>query len=418
MNIQRSTRTMATVAVCMAVLTGAAVDASAGTEHGSDVTLVGRAVLPADTLAPGPPSGALVPSANGITFPLPSQPVQGFSSIVDGRSPGEYLAMPDNGYGSKANSSDFLIRAYYIRPDFKTAKGGTGAVTLGDYISFRDPNGLFGFAIVNGGTTDRLLTGADIDPESLQRAHNGDLWVGDEFGPWILHFDATGVLLDPPFAIPGVHSPNNPGFPDPTSATQPNSRGFEGMAISPNGKYLYAALEGANISDPDQSRRYVYQFSIRRKSLTGRTWQYRVSLPDPPLTPQPQRLVSDLAALDAHRLVLIERDGGSGANAVYRKVVVVDLRRVGSDGFLDARTVVDLTAIPDPDLISLPAIHPGDVRLGDPFGVACESVEAIHPLDGSRLLIGCDNNLPNTGRNPTRADDNEFIVVKVHGLKS
>ena len=64
------------------------------------------------------------------------------------------------------------------------------------------------------------------------------------------------------------------------------------------------------------------------------------------------------------------------------------VRRVGSDGFLDARTVVDLTAIPDPDLVSLPAIHPGDVRLGDPFGVACESVEAIHPLDGSRLLVG------------------------------
>jgi hypothetical protein len=263
-----------------------------------------------------------------------------------------------------------------------------------------------------------LLTGADIDPESLQRAHNGDLWVGDEFGPWILHFDATGVLLDPPFSIPGVHSPNNPEFPAPTPATQPNSRGFEGMAISPDGKYLYAALEGAQVADPDQSRRYVYQFSIPDKRLTGRTWQYRVSLPDPPLTPQPLRLVADMAALDAHRLVLIERDGGSGESAVYRKVVLVDLRDVASDGFLAARTVVDLTAIPDPHQISLPAIHPGDVRLGNPFGVACESVEAIHPLDGSRLLIGCDNNLPNKGRNPTLADDNEFIVVKVKGLKS
>ena len=31
-------------------------------------------------------------------------------------------------------------------------------------------------------------------------------------------------------------------------------------------------------------------------------------------------------------------------------------------------------------------------------------------------MIGCDNNLPNTGRNPTLADDNEFIVVDVPGL--
>jgi hypothetical protein len=50
--------------------------------------------------------------------------------------------------------------------------------------------------------------------------------------------------------------------------------------------------------------------------------------------------------------------------------------------------------------------------------VACESIEAIHPIDGARLLLGCDNNFPNTGRNPTFADDNEFIVVRLPGLKS
>jgi hypothetical protein len=411
MRIQRSSRTIATVAACLGVVAAAAVDASAGADGPSHVALVGRAVLPVETYAAGPVSGTFLPpgAVNGINFPLPSQPVQGFSSIVDGRQPGEYLAMPDNGYGTKPSSKDFLIRAYYIRPDFKTASGGSGTVEVGEHISFRDPLGLMGFTLVNDSTADRLLTGGDIDPESLQRAHNGDLWVGDEFGPWILHFDSTGVLIDPPFAIPGVHSPNNPNFPA-GSATQPNSRGFEGMAISPNGDYLYAALEGAQIGDPDQSRRYVYEFSVADKSLTGRTWQYR--------TIQPGYLIADLAALDAHRLVLIQRDTGSGLTAVFRDVDVVDLRQVGADGFLDSHTVVDLTAIPDPDLISLPALHPGDVRLGDPYGVACESVEAIHPLDGSHLLIGCDNNFPNKGRNPNLADDNEFIVVKVEGLKS
>jgi len=44
-------------------------------------TLKGRAVLPADTLAPGPPSGAAFSGTiNGIPFPRPSQPVQGFSA--------------------------------------------------------------------------------------------------------------------------------------------------------------------------------------------------------------------------------------------------------------------------------------------------------------------------------------------------
>src|SRR4051794_32911817 len=65
--------------------------------------LTGRAVLPALTFADGPPAGADVPSANGVTFPVPSQPVEGFSAIVSGRVPGEYLAMADNGFGAKSN---------------------------------------------------------------------------------------------------------------------------------------------------------------------------------------------------------------------------------------------------------------------------------------------------------------------------
>ena len=37
--------------------------------------------------------------------------------VLPGRRPGEHLAMPDNGFGTKANSFDFLLRAYYIRPE-------------------------------------------------------------------------------------------------------------------------------------------------------------------------------------------------------------------------------------------------------------------------------------------------------------
>jgi hypothetical protein len=405
MKISYSVAAAATAAVVISMLPGGI---AAGTPDSSHATLVGRAVLPVETYADGPPAGGPAPRVvNGITFPTLSQPVEGFSSMVDGRTPGEYLAMPDNGFGTKMNSQDFLIRAYYIRPDFKTAKGGSGSVVVADHISFRDPNGVIGFPIVNEATTERLLTGGDIDPESLNRAHNGDLWVGDEFGPWILHFDSAGVLLDRPFGIPGVWSPNNLWF-DPLTATQPNSRGFEAMAITPDGKYLYAALEGATNADADRNRRYVYEFSVGSEALTGRIWEYR--------TTQPGFMVSDMTALDEHRFVLIERDGGLGLAAVFRNINVVDLRRVDGNGFLVARTVVDLTAIPDPHLVSLPAIHPGDVGLGDPYSVVCESVETVHRIRGGQLLVACDNNFPNKGRNPNLADDNEFIVVQVDGL--
>jgi hypothetical protein len=376
--------------------------------------LVGRAVLPALTYA-GPPEAGhfVVPgpgTVNGVTFPLPAQPVEGFSAIVAGRSHGEYLAMADNGFGSKANSPDFLIRAYYLRPHFKTPRSGSGDVTVGDHISFRDPWHKIGFPIVNEGSSRRLLTGGDIDPESLQRGRHGDLWVGDEFGPWLLHFDTAGRLLHAPYAMPdGLLSPNNP-FLDGQPNTQPNSRGIEGMAITPGRRYLYAALEGATVADPDQSRRLIYQFSTRRRAFTGRVLQYH--------TEQPGHLIADMWALDRHRLVVIERDLGSGVNALFRRIYLVDLRATDAAGFLVKKQLVDLTAVPDPALVSLPAIHPGDLGLGDPFWVMCESVEAVHLLRKNRLMVGCDNNLPNSGRNPGRPDDNELIVVRVPGLRS
>ena len=406
------TRTILLLATPALVATGPS--SSAGSESWRAPTLVGRAVLPFDTLAAGPPAGAFVVpgpgTLNGVTFPLAAQPVEGFSAIVDGRRRGEFLAMPDNGFGARANSLDFLIRAYFIRPHFKTARGGSGTVHVGRFISFRDPDHRMPFPIVNEDTRRRLLTGGDIDPESLQRSRNGDLWVGDEFGPWILHFNARGRLLDPPYGVPGIMSPNNPALAPGEVATQPNSRGFEAMAISRRGRVLYAALEGATVADPDQTRRNIYRFSIERRAFSHRVRHYR--------TEAPGTLVADMGLIGRHRVVLIERDAGSGLNALFRRVYRVDLRHPTTEGFLRKTRVVDLTSIADPHLVSLPPLHPGDVGLGDPFRVVCESVEAVHLVRDHRLLVGCDNNLPNSGRNPSRPDDNEFILVDVPGLHS
>jgi hypothetical protein len=41
-----------------------------------------------------------------------------------------------------------------------------------------------------------VLTGADFDVESIVRAADGTYWIGDEFGPFLLHFSATGTLLE------------------------------------------------------------------------------------------------------------------------------------------------------------------------------------------------------------------------------
>ena len=375
-------------------------------------TLEGRAVLPANTFAPGPVSGAYLGGApiNGVSVPFASQPVQGFSAVNETGSPGEFWAMPDNGYGRKNNSADFNLRVYRIRPEFKTAQGGTGGIVVLGWVELSDPDRRIPFPIVNEDTADRVLTGGDFDVESMRVDHDGGFWFGDEFGPFILHTDAGGRMLEGPFSLAGVKSPSNPLLAPGEAPTIPNSRGFEGMALSRDGKSLYPMLEGALLADPDKQRRFIYQFDLESRSYTGEVFPYR--------THAAGNSAAELVALDQHRFLVVERDALAGVRAAFKKVFLVDLREVDGAGYLAEREVLDLLDIDDPDLISRPG-RPGDVGLGEHFTFPYETIEALLPLDAERVLVMNDNNYPfSAGRNPSLPDDNEAIVVRVHSLKS
>ncbi|PHK06292.1 glycerophosphodiester phosphodiesterase [Nostoc linckia z13] len=164
------------------------------------IELVGFASLPADTYGEGPASGGEI-SGNGRTGPFPGQPIQGFSGVQFANNNSLYF-LSDNGYGSKDNSEDFLLRIHRLDPSFKGRENGDGTVKVLDYIQLADPHNKIPFSIVNEGTSERLLTGADFDVESFVFDKDGTIWVGDEFGPYLLHFDAAGNLLEAPIATP------------------------------------------------------------------------------------------------------------------------------------------------------------------------------------------------------------------------
>ena len=390
--------------------------AQAGEKRPSAPTLVGRALLPATAYQPGPVSGTLlapVPT-NGVTPPFAGQPIPGFSAVIPAdRSGKRFLAMPDNGFGAKTNSADFLLRAYVVRPSFKTGptptRRASGAVDVLRTVSFRDPQHHVPFPIVNGATKERLLTGADLDIESLARDARGRLWIGEEFGPYLVQTDATGRVLRAPIPLPdGTKSPQSPDLAPGETPSLPASRGFEAMATSEDGWTLYPILEGAKVADPDQRRRVVYEFDVRAERYTGRTWTLRVD--------SPELVVGDAAVLDDRRLVFIERDNFEGAEAVVKRLVVTDLDEAAPDGVLPRRTVVDLLSVADPKGVSAPG-RPGEFGVGPVFSFPLTSVEVVLPLGRDRLLVANDNNFPfNDGRIAGVADDTEMIVVDVPGL--
>jgi hypothetical protein len=349
-------------------------------------TLTQFAALPAETYVPGSePSGAALGTApvNGIPVPFADQPVQGFSGLVR-NSDGTFDVLSDNGFGAKANSADFNLRIHRIGPDF-----GKGAVDVLGGITLTDPDKHVPFALTR---PDRVLTGADLDPESITRGADGTYWLGDEFGPYLLHFDRAGRLLAPPVPLPGVFSPENPnGTPN-----IGGSKGFEGTTISPDGKTLNALLEGTVAGDQPGSLR-LNEFSIEQNRYTGKRWIYQLDSPD--------YAIGDATTVDRNRLLVIERDNGQGADAKHKKIYLADKRDRNRDGKLDKTLVADLMNIANPRKVG---------GFGETFTFPFVTIEDVVILDDRTLGVLNDNNFPSSsGRIPGKADNNEFITIRL-----
>lgn len=368
-------------------------------------TLVARATLSADHLEPGPASGALATPANGRTGPWNGQVIPGFSAAID-NGDGTFWAQPDNGFGAKGNSADFLLRNYLVRPAWQTAEGGAGEIEVERFISYNDRNGVLDFPIVNDGTDERLLTGGDFDIESVVKAKDGTFWVGEEFGPFLLHFDADGTLLEKPYALDGAKSPQNPYLQPGETPRVRASRGFEAMAASANGRYLYPVVEGSYADYADLRRREILEFDTRAGQYTGRTWSYQ--------TDQEPNVIGDAFTVRGDVLILIERDDFEGEQSVTKRVYEVDLRRTDAEGYLQKTLVLDALRIANPY-----GIGAGDgYGTGEIYSLPVQSFETVVQLKDGSLLIGNDNNYPgNDARIPGTPDDTEFAVIDLDKTK-
>ena len=367
--------------------------------------LTGWAVLPADTFVPGSaPSGHFT---GNPAAPFPGQPVQGFSGVH--RLPGGgYLAMSDNGFGTKTNSQDFLLRVHTIKPSTRRER-----VEVGGGFNLSDPYGRIPFttwrdggcqaaASLPAGYTcpprDRLLTGWDLDIESMQVAPDGTIWFGEEFGPYLLHTDRRGRLLEAPIPTPGVKSPSNPTLLPGEQPTLANSKGYEGLAIAPDGRRLFGLLEGPVVGDPATDLR-IYDVRLgtdrRPTRFTGERDTYRLE--------SASHAIGDHIAVNRHQFLVIERDNGSGPTAVFKRIYLVDTRDRDRDGVVDKTLLVDLMALANPERVG---------GFPDPFTFPFVTIEDVELIDADTIAVLNDNNYPGTGgRGADVKDPNEYLEI-------
>lgn len=365
----------------------------------NSITLLGRAIIPADTFIDGPTSGQHIGAGpfSGRIPPFENrQPVQGISAIVS-QSDGSFIAMSDNGFGTKDNSPDYLLTLYKINPDFEH-----GTVDIKSFIRLSDPNRLINFPIQNENSNERYLTGADFDIESFQVAPDGTFWIGDEFGPFLLHTDNQGVVLRAPIPLPDVKSPQNPLLAG--EANLPRSGGFEGMALSMDGSTLYPMLEKALAGDP-QERRIIYEFDLQAEKFTGKKWYFRMQAA--------AHAIGELTAINEQEFLVIERDSKQGEAASFKKLFKININVTDSDAYVGKEEVANLLTIADPKLISLTGKE-GDIGLGETFSFPFVTIEAVAIIDAYTLIITNDNNYPfSKGRNPQQSDATEIIKLQL-----
>ena len=371
-------------------------------------TLVGWSSLPTQTYVPGSaPSGHWTTGNAAVPAPYPGQPVQGFSG-THALGDGSYLVMSDNGFGSKANSADFELAVHRIRPDVRTGRTAYAgrAFTLSDpdrhvpWTIWRD-GGCAAAASLPAGyacpTPDRVLTGWDFDPESMQIARDGTFWFGEEFGPYLLHTDDRGRLLEPPIATPGVMSPSNPTLGSATP-NLPNSKGYEGMAISPNGRVLHPMLEGATAEDQAAGLGSDLRiYTVVRSRFEEGFLRYRME--------SAGHALGDFAMVNKNEGLVIERDGLQGAAAVFKRIYLVDLRDRDRDGYVDKTLLVDLMDVRDPRRLG---------GTGTTFTFPYVTIEDVEIVDARTIAVMNDNNFPATGgRGVDVPDVNELLHIRL-----
>lgn len=413
--------------------------------HALAAELIGRAILSADTFAPGSTTAQFKKTNRTVPF-FNAQPVQGFSAVIAGPKPGTYLVISDNGFGAKANSPDYVLRIYAVEPDFTTGRVFPVNIKTGErltnfnrqsFIELNDTNRKINFPIVADTANypgsnipvsqaikkNRLLTGGDFDIESFRQASDGTYWLGDEFGPFLLHVGQNGELLDTPIPLPNilkigkldfVKSPDHPDFANLpnenariVAANLSGSRGFEGMALNRSGTKLYPMLEGAIKNDEQRSRLLIHEFDLKTRQYT-RAFFYKLE--------KANYAIGELTAINDTEFIVIERDNNQGdpnnpafkTPAQFKHLYKINITKLDADGFVEKESLADLLKISDPKRIG------GSATTNGTFTFPFVTIESVLPVDTRTLLVINDNNYADTvGRTPGRADHTEFITIRL-----
>jgi len=393
----------------------------------------------------------------------------------------EWWALSDRGPGGGV--LDYQTRVQRVSLDVNPWTGRISRFRVEETIRFTDPHGLLSGPVADvadrralNGLNPFLLNddaselGRSFDPEGFViDPRTGHFIVADEYGPSVFEFDRKGRLIrvfeTPANLIPRVNTVvggvvatsvvNHVALRDACSVSllpphcglndgRQDNRGFEGIAITPDGAKLYAVLQDPLVDEPTPNsnngrngrnvRIVVFDNDPRSPTYGEGIAQYtyplekqadvlaRIQAVDPAAgsstDPRQGRNIglSAIVALNDHEFLVLERDnrgiGVDNPKGLLDQLGIVGSKRVYK---IDVTGATDVTALSLP-LLDLPAGIVPVAKSTEPFinlaartllpnGNHAEKWEGL--TIGPRLKLG--------GHAIVAGNDNDYSVTQLGG---
>jgi Esterase-like activity of phytase len=265
-----------------------------------------------------------------------------------------------------------------------------------------------------------------IDPEGLAWLDDGSFWVSEEYGPDLLHFDASGRLLQR--LRPGAAH----GLPA-VLARRRSNRGLEGLTVTSDGRFLVGLMEAPLDNPADAGKKSLVVRVLVVELGTGATRQHVV------LREDDSSGFSDILALSPTRFLVLERDKRAPGDAKKPSRI----ERIERIDLADASDVSDPADGPRGLLFgdrTLEELAPGELRaLGVrpaektlvvdllALGYPHDKPEGLAWLDPGHLAVSNDDDFGVDGENGStvakrlpmlggRTDAGELWVIRVPPL--
>jgi hypothetical protein len=333
---------------------------------------------------------------------IPHNRLGGISAIDYTGANDEYLLLPDRGPSDGATAYSCRVHRLHLSVAPGKSPVVTATIKATTMLVNEDGHALTGSAKAFQGSVPALWE--RFDPEGIRVTSGGSFFLSDEYGPSVFQFSPAGKRTAV-FKIPQKFLVQHPSAKAEEEATnrsgrQPNG-GMEGLAITPNGTKLYAAMQRPLIQDsrPDETlpgKRIGTNTRLLEIDVATRTTRELLY----PLDATANG-ISEILAINDHEFLMLERDSKPGTEAIAKRIYKIDVAGATDISQMETLTVGGIpegvTAVRKTLFLDL---------LDPKFGLA--GPEFPEKVEG--LAFGPD--LPDGRRLLIVAIDNDFVAAK------